>query len=121
MNTDNNGSDNGWHDSSGRFTKNNPGKPKGSTKNKLRDKIKTFINDNWESLPGWFEKLKPKEKIEVMLSLMPYAVSRLQSVSMTDTEGNDVPGATIDFTLLDLPEDVLKKVLAATTIKHEDN
>lgn len=122
MNTENNGVDNGknWHDAAGRFVKGNPGKRLGSKKNLLRDKIKTFLNENFDNLPEWFEQLKPKEKIETMLSLLPFAVSRLQSVSMTDTEGNE-PGAKIDFTLLDLDEATLKKVLAATTINENEN
>lgn len=87
---DNNGVNNGYHDERGRFAKNNPGKRPGSSKNKLRDEIKTFLNENWTSFPEWFAALKPKEKIEVMLDLMPYCVSRLQSVSVTDEEGNQV-------------------------------
>lgn len=98
---DNNGSDNGrstdWHDSASRFKKGNPGKPKGSSKNKLRDEIKTFIGDNWVNFPEWFGSLKPKEKIEVMLDLMPYAVARLQSISLTDSEGNDIPTEGTDL------------------------
>ena len=96
--TENNGTNNGWHDAAGRFAKNNPGKRPGSSKNKLRDKIRTFINENWEHLPAWFEKLKPKEKIEVLLSLMPYAVSRLQSISLSETEVQ--PSGEIDFSRL---------------------
>lgn len=114
MTTDNNGSENG-RDKLGRFAPGNSGKPKGSSKNKLRDNIKSFLEDSWEGLPVWFEELKPKEKIDVMISLLPYSVSRLQSVSMTDPEGNELePKAMIDYTQL-RPE-TLKEILDATTI-----
>ncbi len=75
----------------GQFAKGNVGKQKGSSKNKLRDEIRTFLNNNWSNFPEWFSKLKPKEKIDTMLDLMPYAVSRLQSIAMTDSDGNDLP------------------------------
>lgn len=96
--TDNNGSHNGhWHDAAGRFQPGNPGKRKGSSKNKLRDQVRDFLNHNWEKMQGWFDSLKPKEKLEVMTSLMPYALARLQSISMTDSDGNDLPEKGIDF------------------------
>ncbi|MCC6837808.1 MAG: hypothetical protein IT234_04625 [Bacteroidia bacterium] len=109
---DNNDQDNvnGYHNNNGKFAPGNPGKPKGSSKNKLRDEIKTFLNDNWKNFPEWFSKLKEKEKIQVMLDLLPYAVSRLQSVAMTDSEGNDFSGSPIDFSRLS--DDDLKTIIA---------
>ena len=102
----------------GQFAPGNPGKPKGSSKNKMRDEIRTFISIQWESFPNWFSELTPKEKIETMLALLPYSVSRLQSVSITDTEGNELePRAIVDYTLLS-PE-ALKEVLSLTTIADE--
>ncbi len=110
--TDNNGSENG-RDNLGRFQPGNTGKPSGASKNKMRDKIKTFLNDNWEEFPLWFEELKPKEKIETMLSLLPYGVSRLQSISITNEEGNQIePKGIIDYTRLK-PE-ALNQILGAT-------
>ena len=120
MSDDNNDSDNvsDYHNEKGKFAPGNPGKPKGSSKNKLRDSIKSFLNDNWKNFPTWFETLKEKEKIEVMLDLMPYAVPRLQSIAMTDSEGNDLhhPAATIDYTKLSPA--ALKEVLAVTSISN---
>jgi len=106
-----------YHNERAKFCKGNPGKPKGSSKNLLRDSIRTFLNDNWVNFPEWFSKLKPKEKIDTMLDLMPYAVSRLQSVSMTDAIGNDLPEqkAFIDYTKLS--SKTLSEILANT---HED-
>jgi hypothetical protein len=113
--TENNGSNNG-RDDKGKFLPGNPGKPKGSSKNKLRDEIKTFLNENWKEFPTWFAALKPKEKIECMLDLLPFAVPRLQSIAMTDTEGNDLPkGPVIDWTKLS--EKSLKEVLSLTSIE----
>jgi hypothetical protein len=109
-----------WHDSAGRFRKSNPGKPKGSTKNKLRDKIKSFIGDNWENFGTWFQKLKEKEKIDVMLALMPYAVARLQSMAVTDSDGNDLePRASYDYTKLSAS--ALKELLSITEIRDNGN
>lgn len=108
---------NGYHNNNGKFAPGNPGKPKGSSKNKLRDEIKTFIGDNWVNFPEWFQGLKPKEKIECLLSLLPYAVPRLQSIAMTDSDGNDLsPRATIDYTKLS--PGALKEVLSLTTISN---
>ena len=103
----------------GQFAKGNPGKPKGSSKNRLRDEIRNFLNDNWANFPEWFSELKPKEKIETMLDLMPYAVSRLQSISQTDDQGNSLePKATIDYSRLS--EATLKEILQNTTLDNED-
>jgi hypothetical protein len=107
--TDNNGRDNG-----GKFLPGNPGKPKGSSKNKLRDEIRFFLKDNWQNLPTWIDKLKPKEKIEVYLALMPYAVSRLQSVSMTDSEGEDIPRIETYVDYTKLSPAALKEILKNT-------
>ena len=120
MRNDNNDADNvkTWHNESGKFTKNNPGKQKGSSKNKIRDEIRTFLNERWQDFPTWFDVLKPKEKIETMLDLMPYAVSRLQSISQTDDQGNSLePKATIDYSRLS--EATLKEILQHTTLDNE--
>jgi hypothetical protein len=102
----------------GQFAKGNPGKPKGATKNKLRDKIRTFLNDNFENLPAWFEELKPRDKMKVYIDLLPYCVSRLQSVSLTDVEGNELNQAVIDYAKLD--EETLKKILTVTEINGNE-
>lgn len=96
---ENNGADNGksYHNDNGKFAVGNPGKPKGSSKNKLRDEIKNFLDDQWQHFPTWFSKLKEKEKIQAMLDLLPYGLSRLQSISMTDSDGNDLPNQGMDL------------------------
>ena len=103
----------------GQFAPGNPGKPAGSSKNKLRDEIRAFINENWKDFPSWFATLKPYEKIDVTISLLPYAVSRLQSVAMTDSEGDDQKKASIDYSKLS--ESTLKEILQNTnTIDGND-
>lgn len=97
MGSENNGPDNGRDFSTGKWLPGNAGKPRGSSKNKLRDEIKTFLNDRWKDFPTWFEKLKEKEKVQCMLDLLPYAVPRLQNIAMTDSEGNDLPNQGMDL------------------------
>jgi len=123
MKSDNNRFENG-KDSKGRFLPGNPGKPHGSSKNKLRDEIRDFLNDNWSNFPEWFSKLNPKEKISTMLDLMPYAVSRLQSVSTTDSEGKDIDliwnetKTYVDYTKIK-PE-TLREILKHTKIQNDE-
>jgi len=94
-NHDNNVPENGkngdsYHNENHKFAPGNPGKPRGASKNKLRDEIKNFLNESWKDFPTWFAKLKEKEKIEIWLALAPYGVARLQSIAMVDSEGNDL-------------------------------
>ncbi len=93
--TENNGSFSG-RDSKGKFMPGNSGKPVGA-KNKLREKVKTFVETNINDLQKWFDGLDPEKKIKVINDLLPFCVSRLQSISETDDEGNPVEPTT-DFT-----------------------
>ena len=105
-----------WHTSAGnRFAKGNPGKPVGSSKNKMRDKVRTFIETEWENFPTWFNNLKPEKRISIFLELLPYTVARLQSVAMVDSEGNDLPSTRIDYSKLSEP--LLKELLQNTTVE----
>lgn len=109
--------DNYGRGSDGKFLPNNPGKPKGSSKNKLRDKIRTFVDDNFEKLPEWFDQLKPKEKVEAYLNLMPYVVSRLQSINWTD-EVELIEKDKTDFSLWS-SEDL--RILSNLFFKYDPN
>lgn len=109
-------------DRSGRFAPGNPGKPFGaaSNKNKMRERIQSFIGEQWEHFPKWFSKLTEKEKIAAITDLLPYCVSRLQAVAMTDGDGNDLPqGPCVDYTKLS--DDALREILAATTLTDNDH
>lgn len=106
-------------DALGRFTNGNPGRVQGS-KNKLREKVKTFVNTNIDNLQAWFDGLDPEKKIKVLNDLLPFCISKLQSVSQSDDEGNPVePQASIDWTKLS--ESALKEVLSLTKINSNGN
>ncbi len=105
-------------DNRGRFAKGNAGKPVGS-KNKMREKVKAFVENNLEDLQTYFDQLEPRDKVKVLSDLLPFCISKLQSVSMTDAEGNKLePTAQIDYTKLS-PE-LLKELLANTTLDNEE-
>jgi hypothetical protein len=120
MHHDNNDSHNvnGYHNKNGKFAPGNPGKPKGSSKNRLRDKLKNFIDEKLEQLPEWFVGLSPKEKIEVVISLMPYCLPRLQGITEMDIDG-DQKEASIDYSKLSEP--TLKELLANTQTLENEN
>jgi len=107
MNNDNNDRDNvnGYLNENGKFAPGNPGKPKGSSKNRLRDEIKKFIEANLVNMPIWFKALKPKEKLDVIRDFMPYVCPRLQAVSMVDSEGNDLPIQPITGFVIEIMKD----------------
>jgi hypothetical protein len=105
-------------DGLGRFAPGNAGKPHGAN-NKLRSKVKSFVESNLENLQTYFDQLEPRDKVKVLTDLLPFVISKLQSVSMTDAEGNNLePKATTDFTKLS--PSALSEVLAATTINQSD-
>jgi hypothetical protein len=105
-------------DGLGRFAPGNAGKPHGS-KNKMRERVKSFVETNLENLQTYFDQLEPRDKVKVLSDLLPFCISKLQSVSMTDAEGNNLePRANIDYTKLS-PE-LLKELLANTTLENED-
>jgi hypothetical protein len=66
---------------------NNPnGRPKGSQNkaNKdLRDKIKLFIDDNWDAVQKDLEMLSPKERIDAYLKLLEYSLPKLNRTSIS--------------------------------------
>lgn len=97
----------------GKFQKGHNGfKPVGA-QNKLRGEIKKFLSDEWPSFASWFQSLKAKEKIEVYLDLLPFAVGKLQNIAATNSEGEDIaPGAQIDYTKLS--PSALQEILSAT-------
>lgn len=115
--TANNGLSTDHRDALGRFTNGNPGRAPGS-KNKLREKVKTFVNLNIDSLQLWFDGLEPEKKIKVLNDLMPFCISKLQSVSESDDEGNPIEkGATVDWTKLS--QSALTEVLSLTKIQRD--
>ena len=57
------------------------GRAKG-TPNKLtreiRTSLKNILNNEIEQLPAHFEKLEPKERIELLIKIMPYAMPQVK-------------------------------------------
>jgi hypothetical protein len=104
--------DNGkhWRDNYGRFKNGNPGKPHGATRNKLRDQIKNFVNEQWDFLPEWFSALTPKEKVNALTELLPYCIARLQSISITETPDPSQPPREMDMSKLS--DDELRTLIA---------
>lgn len=81
MDTESNGSN--GRDINGRFAVGNPGKPKGAATNasiKVKEAIYNFLSDNIESIQESYDSLKPKEKLQFITELIPYAMPRLQSI-----------------------------------------
>ena len=46
----------------------------------LRKTIKELIAKELESLPGLFAELSPKERIEILIKLMPFALPKIDSI-----------------------------------------
>lgn len=91
----------------GTFAPGNPGRPKGSGKNVLRDVVRDFLINRWDELPDLFNQLTAKEKISVMVDLMPYAVPRLQAVAYA--ENKQAENLALDAT--EIPDEKLHKIL----------
>jgi len=65
---------------------NNPnGRPKGSENRitkEVKDKINKLLADNFMNFQKDLEVLEPKDRLQVLLSLLPYVVPKLQSSSV---------------------------------------
>ena len=104
-------------DLKGRWSIGNSGRPQGS-KNKMREKIKAFLELNFDELQISFNELEPKEKIFFYISLLQFGLPKLTST--TDAEGSDLINqkATIDYSKLS--ESTLKEILQNTTITENE-
>ena len=105
-------------DLKGRWSIGNSGRPVGS-KNKMREKIKNFLELNFDELQISFDKLEPKEKIFFFISMLQFGLPKLTSA--TDTEGSDLINqkAVIDYSKLS--ESTLKEILQNTTITENES
>lgn len=77
-------------DESGRFGKGNPGKPKGAVTKvnvKVREAIFAFLEKNIDSIQDNFDRLKPREKLQFVAEILPYAAPKLSSIQ-TELSGN---------------------------------
>lgn len=92
--TENNG---GFRSDNGRFKPGNPGKPKGAIVKvsvKVRESIVNFLENNVDAIQESFDKLKPREKLEFIAQIIPYAAPKL-SAHQIEAEVN--AGITIKF------------------------
>ena len=83
---------------------NNPaGRPKGS-KNKgtkeLRQRINTFLSDNWEDLLSDFKKLEPKDKLAFYEKLLQYGLPKMHHTEII-AEVQDNRGALLSIFPMD--------------------
>jgi len=68
----------------GQFAKGNKGKPKGSPNKvtkELRDKLKAILSDELENLPAILANIEGKERIELVVKLLPYAMPKVQPLT----------------------------------------
>lgn len=74
----------------GTFGKGNPGKPKGAVTKvsvKVREAIVNFLEANVDKIQQDFDTLKPREKLQFVAEILPYAAPKLSSVQ-TEIQGD---------------------------------
>ena len=62
-----------------------PGTPNRLTKD-LRITLKNIFANEIEKIPALLESLPPKEKIEIIIKIMPFVLPRIDSVKMQSGE-----------------------------------
>lgn len=66
----------------GQFAEGNTGKPKGanSKQNKeIRERFKMLLNNNMDKIQDDLNELKPKERIDAIISLASYVIPKLKA------------------------------------------
>ena len=53
------------------------------TVKQLRSELKNFIYDEIQNLPESLKELEPKERLEMLVKLMPYALPKNDKISAT--------------------------------------
>ena len=62
-----------------------PGTPNRLTKD-LRTSLKNIFANEFEKIPELLESLQPKEKIEILIKIMPFVLPKIESVKMQSGE-----------------------------------
>lgn len=89
----------------GKFKLGNPGKPKGAVVKvsvKVRESIVKFLEDNIDQIQDSFDRLKPREKLQFVAEVLPYAAPKLSAIQ---TEHHGEIGHKIEITWND-PGDI---------------
>ena len=63
----------------------------------LRTALKNVISDELEQLPYQLEKLQPKERVELLAKLLPYALPRVDSETYKVSEQTAENRWDLDF------------------------
>lgn len=53
----------------------------------LRATLKSMFLKELENMPNLLKSLEPKERLEILIKIMPFALPKVDSVSMAETEG----------------------------------
>lgn len=92
---------------------NNPnGRPVGKQNRvttEIKDVINKFLKENTNNLQTEFDNLESKDKLRFVIDLLPYAVPKLQSVEVKETEPEEQIKPTIIFR--DFENDPLKEII----------
>lgn len=81
----------------GTFAIGNPGKPKGATVKvsvKVRETIINFLESNIDTIQADFNTLKPRERLQFVAELLPYAAPKLSAIQ-TEINANHSGGITV--------------------------
>lgn len=94
-----------FRDEKGKFTKGNPGKPKGAASNssaKVKEAIVNFLENNVEKIQESFDQMKAREKLQFIADILPYATPKLSSIQ-SENETNITGGINISWSDPELP------------------
>ncbi len=61
------------------------GTPNEVTK-ELRERISTFLSDNWSLMESDFQKLEPKDRYKFYKEIMSYGLPKFQSIGVMNIE-----------------------------------
>lgn len=81
----------------GTFAVGNPGKPKGAVvkvSTKVREAIFNFLEANIDKIQDDFDKLKPRERLQFVADILPYAAPKLMSIQ-SEINANHSGGITV--------------------------
>jgi hypothetical protein len=95
--SESNGTNRDGRNEDGTFGKGNPGKPKGAVQKvsvKVKESIFNFLEANIDKIQADFDKLKPRERLQFVADILPYATPKL---SATQVDADINAGITIRF------------------------